>query len=147
MNKLVRVSGGELESRNIRDFLVAVHACYWPDAEYEFDVEVYPPKLAACAEGFVESDSKGELCAAVLGYVNNIEARTAYISYIARLPGAVARGKDLHCAFEGLARDHGMCAIRLEVLKANALGRAFYDRLGYRQVEDRGNCLLMEKVL
>lgn len=147
MRELVRVTGGELEARSIREFLVALHDCYWPDAEYEFDVDAYPTKLAACAEGFVEMDSKGGLCAVVFGYANNLETRTAYISYIARLPEAVARGADLHLAFEGLARERGMCAIRLEVLKENVRARAFYNRLGYRQVEDRGERLLLEKVV
>jgi ribosomal protein S18 acetylase RimI-like enzyme len=134
-----------LEARKIREFLVAVHDCHWPDAEYEFDVEAYPIKLAACAEGFVETDLKGGICAVVLGYVNDRETRIAYISYIARLPSATVRGADLHRAFENLARERGMCAIRLEVLKENVRARAFYNRLGYRQVEDRGKCLLLEK--
>ena len=145
--ELVRVSGGALEAREIREFLVAVHGCYWPDAEYEFDVEAYPPKLATYAEGFVEMDSNGGLCAVVLGYVNDMETKISYISYIARLPSAVARGADLHLAFEGLARERGMCAIRLEVLKENVRARAFYNRLGYRQVADRGERLLMEKAI
>ena len=147
VEELVRVTGGELEARKIREFLVAVHGCYWPDAEYEFDVEAYPPKLATYAEGFVEMDSNGGLCAVVLGYVNDMETKISYISYIARLPSAVARGADLHLAFEGLAREHGMCAIRLEVLKENVRARAFYNRLGYRQVADRGKCLLLEKAI
>lgn len=144
---LVRVSGGELEARRIRAFLMAVHDCYWPDAGCEFDLETYPMKLATYAEGFVEVDSNGGLCAVVLGYVNDRETRTAYISYIARLPGSSVSGADLHLAFEGLARDRGMRAIRLEVLKENARAQAFYGRLGYRQIEDRGERLLMEKAI
>ena len=147
MEELVRVTGGELEARKIREFLVEVHDCYWPDAGYEFDVEAYPTKLATYAEGFVEMDSNGGLCAVVLGYVNDMETKISYISYIARLPSAVARGADLHLAFEGLARERGMCAIRLEVLKENVPARAFYGRLGYRQVADRGERLLMEKAI
>jgi ribosomal protein S18 acetylase RimI-like enzyme len=147
VGELVRVTGGELEARKIREFLVAVHDCYWPDAEYEFDVEAYPPKLATYAEGFVEVDSNGGLCAVVLGYVNDMETKISYISYIARLPSAVARGADLHLAFEGLARERGMCAIRLEVLKENVRARAFYNRLGYRQIEDRDNRMLLEKTI
>ena len=147
VEELAGVTGGELEARKIREFLVAVHDCYWPDAEYEFDVEAYPAKLASYAEGFVEADLNGGLCAVVLGYVNDMETKISYISYIARLPSAVARGADLHRAFENLARERGMCAIRLEVLKENVRARAFYNRLGYRQVEDRGKCLLLEKAI
>ncbi len=143
----MRVTGGELEARKIREFLLTGHACYWPDSEYEFDVEAYPTKLAACAEGFVETDLNGGLCAVVLGDVNDMETKISYISYIARLPSAIARGADLHLAFEGLARERGMCAIRLEVLKENVRARAFYNRLGYRQIEDRDNRMLFEKTI
>ena len=147
MQEMMQVYPGRLDPSCIRDFLVSIHEEYWPSAAYEFDLDAYPRKLAACAEGFAEVSKAGVLEAVVLGYANDSENHVAYISYIARRSDARSSGRCLHQAFVEFAREHGMQSIRLEVLRGNLCARAFYDRVGYRLAEDRGDRLLLEKAI
>ena len=139
------VSSGGMSEKRIRRFLEKIHAEYTPTAEYEFDLEQYPRRLAMLASGFAIELPDGEWSGAVLGYVNDRETRRGYISYIGRCKDCERHAAfRLHEAFKELAQERGMSVLRLEVLKVNAHARQFYARLGYLPIEDRGERLLME---
>lgn len=147
MQEMTFVCPGVLDPSEIRVFLEEVHGAYWPEKDYEFDLEHYPVKLANVAEGYIYRNIDGKITALVLGYVNDKVSARGFISYIARLPNSPISGASVHDAFQLLAKNKGMREIRLEVLASNQRALAFYSRQGYRQIEDRGERLLLTKLI
>lgn len=145
-----RYSPGEVSSKEIRVFLDAVHDDYHAGEPCDYDPIPYSEKLARFADCFfaVDRESVSVFQGGVLGYCNDMENRIAYISFIGRLKSAGAGlGSQLIRRFINLARERGMNRIRLEVAKSNDRARGFYDKFGFKSIEDRGVKLLMEKYL
>lgn len=122
-----------------------IHDEYWK-GRLAYDPELFAEKLVKFGEClFAVDKATGVALGGVFGYCNNIQDKIAYISFIGRIKAAPkGTGVLLHHAFAELAYSHGMERIRLEVSKANGHARDFYHRLGYAQVEDHGEKLLLE---
>ena len=110
------------------------------------DRETYSKKLAQLADGIVAIESN-KWVGACIGYFNNKETKQAYISFLCNLDeNNKGLGFLMHQKFCEKAIENGMESILLEVLKENARALRFYERLGYKIVEDHEKRWLMKKV-
>ena len=148
--RIKHYSPAEISPIRIREFLSAIHEDYHAGVPCDYDPVPYSEKLARFADCYfaVDHESDSVFQGGVLGYCNDLKSRVAYISFIGRLKSAGAGlGSQLIQRFIDLARERGMNRIRLEVAKSNERARGFYDKFGFKSIEDRGVKLLMEKCL
>lgn len=147
--RIKHYSPAEISPIRIREFLSAIHEDYHAGKPYSYDPIPYSEKQARFADCFfVDHESDSVVQGGVLGYCNDLKSRVAYISFIGRLKSAGSGlGSQLILRFIDLARERGMNRVRLEVAKKNERARRFYDKFGFKSIEDRGVKLLMEKCL
>ena len=111
-------------------------------------IEEYAGKLKANAElvALWYTDKLVGLCAC---YMNNLESKIAYISHIAILETyrRLRQGEYLISHVEQRAKSKGFDSTQLEVSKDNTAAHRFYLKMGYELKEDRGQKLLMRKLL
>lgn len=129
----------ELPAEFIGSLIMRIHQEHFATKPYDFDPEEWPKKLSSKAEALLIPDG------CLFGYCNDFANRYGFISYIGHLKSCPkGSGRKLHNAFVELSRSRGMKSIRLEVLKDNLHAREFYGKLGYTEIEDHGDKLLME---
>ena len=69
----------------------------------------------------------------------SLKNKTAYVTFLCSLHGTPkGTAYQLHKDYLEYSKTKGMVFSRLEVLKTNAHARAFYERQGYRTIEDHG---------
>lgn len=112
------------------------------------NLEEYACKLKANAE-LVELWHNGKLVGLCACYMNNFEAKGAYISHIAILETyrGLKLGEYLISQVEQKAKSKGFDSMQLEVSKDNTAAYRFYQKMGYEPKEDRGVKLLLRKEL
>jgi len=85
-----------------------------------------------------------------IAYYLNDEEKYIYVPQVVVVEGFKHKGVG-HKMFNALYSHYWDCAkyetIRLEVLKDNIIGRKFYKKEGFVEVEDRGKRLLLSKEL
>lgn len=92
----------------------------------------------------------GEVVGAVSLYANDDETHHAYITQLAVSRNHRHEGIGSHLVMRAceIAREGGMCGIRLEVLEDNDAARGLYRALGFTPMGERGRYgLLMERSL
>ena len=111
-------------------------------------LEEYARKLKANAE-LIELWHSGNLVGICACYMNNFDSKVAFIAHIAIL--GTSRGKGLGeyliSHVEQKAKSKGFDCMQLEVSKDNVAAYKFYQKIGYELIEDRGQKLLMCKLL
>ena len=134
----------EISVDAIIDFLTRCSSDY-PDEVGNVDLKDWPEKMNRFADAFCYLDEEGIISAAIFFYCNDHENKTAYITFLCSLHGTPkGTAYQLHTLYLEYSKTKGMVVSRLEVLKTNAHARAFYERQGYRAVEDHGKKDLLQ---
>lgn len=143
--RLSLIEGAE----EVEDIWRRLDSCFNPPISVLVeDLSAYGKKLADCATT-VACYVEGRLAGAVSFYANDAESGLAYVAEIATVScfrGMHVGSALLEAAFRA-SRDAGMREMRLEVFKQNASALAFYERKGFRAIEDRGEGILMARAL
>ena len=112
------------------------------------DLDGYLAKLARHADVLADT-REGRCLGLVAFYANDTATGRAFITLVLVAPEA--RGGGLGSALVSgalaICRARGMATCRLEVRHDNAAALATYRRLGFVEVEDRGDRMLMEAAL
>lgn len=100
------------------------------------DVEEYSTKIAERAVRF-EAWNGDTLVGLVAAYLNDIEARSGFITNVSVLREFTHRGIGTRLVLEALkyARAEGFEAVSLEVAGNNALAIRLYEKLGFARME------------
>ena len=111
-------------------------------------LEEYARKLKANAE-LIELWHSSKLVGLCACYMNNFDSKVSYISHIAILETyrGLKLGEYLISHVEQNAKSKGFDCMQLEVSKDNTAAYRFYLKMGYELKEDRGQKLLMRKLL
>lgn len=136
----------EIGVEAIIDFLTRCSSEY-PDEVGNVDLKEWPEKMNRFADAFCYLDEHGTISAAIFFYCNDLKNKTAYVTFFCSLHGTPkGTAYQLHKNYLDYSKTKGMFFSRLEVLKNNAHARAFYERQGYRAIEDHGkkDLLLLE---
>lgn len=105
----------------------------------------YLSKLAVEAEVLFH-EYQGQCKGFVFFYCNDLESSMSYITLIMVDPDSRKSGigAALVRYVLALTAQRGLNVCRLEVLKENGAAIKFYEALGFRPIEDRGNRYLMQ---
>ena len=132
-------STGQLVPEEIRNFLVESVQPY-PSELGSIDLEDWPIKLATGADCFYVRSSVKQMTVALFVYLNDTTFYQGFIPLICVLPHSEkCTGYLLHLSCLEVAKQRGMVAIGLEVLKTNTLALSFYKRAEFWVVENRKN--------
>ena len=128
----------------IIDFLTRCSSDY-PDEVGNVDLKEWPEKVNRFAEAFCYLNERGIISAAIFFYCNDQENKAAYVTFFCSLHGTPkGTAYQLHKNYLEYSKSKGMAFSLLEVLKSNAHARAFYERQGYRAIEDHGKKDLLQ---
>lgn len=110
------------------------------------DVLVYADKLAKNAI-IIELREDEELCGIAAVYANDMEKKTAFLSFIAVDGTFEGKGYGglLLSHVECVARERGMAQVILEVSAINVHAQSFYEKNGYEQIRESEHSIFMEK--
>jgi ribosomal protein S18 acetylase RimI-like enzyme len=111
----------------------------------KIDIDEYLEKLFSFAK-IISVISKGNLAGFIAYYQNDPQKIAAYLSMILVEKNTQSKGigkQLINCAISDVIA-HGFSYFRLEVLKNNAKAIAFYEKFGFKTIEDRDKLCLME---
>lgn len=134
----------EIGVDRIADFLTRSSREY-PDEVGNVDLKEWPEKLNSFADAICFWDENGIITAAIFFYCNDLNNKTAYVTFFCSLHGTPKGTAYLmHKEYMEYSKAKGMLFSRLEVLKSNTHAKSFYERQGYSAIENHGRKDLLQ---
>ncbi len=139
------ITDTQLPQATIYNILQDVQSRFTPPLSQSVDIKLYSIKLSKYAQFLLFKD--GETLAGFTAYYRNSDAKQIYITSICVTEAYERKGIGSEM-LDFLQQNHkNFESIALEVNKQNTTAKAFYDKHGFLQQEDRGKKLLMVKSL
>jgi ribosomal protein S18 acetylase RimI-like enzyme len=135
---------GTVTQEEIRAHLEGCDGNFSPRLSLKVDIEEYSKKISAKAQTF-EAWSSDTLVGLVAAYLNDRGARSAFITNVSVVKAFTGRGIASALLDRCLdrSRQEGMDAIGLEVSVESREAIRFYEKLGFSELERKGETVLM----
>lgn len=128
----------KLGKEEIKKILLEFDTCFVPPiSSRDIDLDLYCEKLYNNAIFILEKDNEKNI-GFISMYVNDKKSRIAYLIFLAVHENyrKLGLGKELIDKAEKTAIDNRMKKIKLEVKKSNINAIKFYERNGYKYIDD-----------
>lgn len=124
----------------LEEFLKEIDTCFPIPLSRKVNIKEYSQKALKKGTNF-SAINNGKIIGVCLGYTNDFKNYKAYISTIAVLPEyrKLGVGKQLITAFKEYCILNNMQSIQLFVHKENSIAIKFYEKNGFRKVEEKAN--------
>ena len=121
-----------LTKYSLKKFLAAVDMNFPVPLSQKQDIETLTDKFLQKAT-LCYKDIDGEIVSLVAGYTENVINDLAYISVVATLPDAAGKGyaSQLVRDFLCIAKEKGLYAVHLYVVRSNIPAVKMYSKLGF----------------